>query len=233
MVLNLCYRLPNKNIASDESADMTKQLRVDMWFSLQSDYCYFLIDRLHRLAAADVEVVIRPVLGLVLRMPESTRSRSKIEQDYFVTDTKRTAEYLGLPHTYPEPPPIKFEPNSWVASDEQPFVELLYSLFVGAVRQGKALEFLDSIVRKLWDGSQPGWNETSFLKDGMSEIGLDHDTILVQNKWPEVSRILAENHDAMLNAGHWGVPLMIFEGEPFYGQDRFDQLIWRMGIKLD
>ena len=27
---------------------------------------------------------------------------------------------------------------------------------------------------------------------------------------------------------HWGVPLMVFQGETFYEQDRFDQLIWRM-----
>jgi 2-hydroxychromene-2-carboxylate isomerase len=24
---------------------------------------------------------------------------------------------------------------------------------------------------------------------------------------------------------------MVFEGEPFFGQDRFDQLVWRMGQK--
>jgi len=33
------------------------------------------------------------------------------------------------------------------------------------------------------------------------------------------------NQDA---AGHWGVPLMVFEGEPFFGQDRVDALLWRM-----
>jgi hypothetical protein len=30
------------------------------------------------------------------------------------------------------------------------------------------------------------------------------------------------------SAGHWGVPLMVFEGEPFFGQDRFETLKWRM-----
>jgi 2-hydroxychromene-2-carboxylate isomerase len=28
--------------------------------------------------------------------------------------------------------------------------------------------------------------------------------------------------------GHYGVPLMVYEGEPFFGQDRYDQLLWRM-----
>ncbi len=29
-------------------------------------------------------------------------------------------------------------------------------------------------------------------------------------------------------AGHWGVPMMVFGGEPFFGQDRIDQLVWRL-----
>ena len=27
---------------------------------------------------------------------------------------------------------------------------------------------------------------------------------------------------------HTGVPLFVFEGEPFFGQDRMDMLIWRL-----
>ena len=36
------------------------------------------------------------------------------------------------------------------------------------------------------------------------------------------------NQDAQREGGHYGVPLMVFDNEPFFGQDRFDQLIWRM-----
>ncbi len=212
---------------------MSKTRSVEVWYSLQSDYCYFLIDRLLKLPTAGVQVVVRPVLGLVLRMPEATAQRSKMEQDYFVTDTKRTAAFLGLPHVYPDPSPIQFEPGSlWIASKEQPRVERLYRLFVGATRKGKGLDFLDRIVRALWDGSQPGWDQDSFLPEAMAAIGLDHEAVLRENDWSSVEAELFNNHHAMLDAGHWGVPLMVFEGEPFYGQDRFDQLLWRMGIEL-
>jgi 2-hydroxychromene-2-carboxylate isomerase len=40
--------------------------------------------------------------------------------------------------------------------------------------------------------------------------------------------IVEANQDAQRLGGHYGVPLMVFEGEPFFGQDRFDQLKWRM-----
>ena len=39
------------------------------------------------------------------------------------------------------------------------------------------------------------------------------------------------NQDAQRAAGHYGVPLMALEGEPFFGQDRFDQLVWRLKQK--
>ena len=40
--------------------------------------------------------------------------------------------------------------------------------------------------------------------------------------------VVEENQTAQRAAGHWGVPMMVFGGEPFFGQDRFDQLKWRM-----
>ena len=42
---------------------------------------------------------------------------------------------------------------------------------------------------------------------------------------------LEENALGLEAAGHWGVPVMVFDGEPFYGQDRLDLLLWRMRQK--
>ena len=46
---------------------------------------------------------------------------------------------------------------------------------------------------------------------------------------PEHSTMPSSRRTSALEAaGHWGVPTMVFEGEPFFGQDRIDLLIWRM-----
>jgi hypothetical protein len=29
-------------------------------------------------------------------------------------------------------------------------------------------------------------------------------------------------------SGHWDVPSLVFDGEPFFGQDRFDRRVWRL-----
>ena len=37
------------------------------------------------------------------------------------------------------------------------------------------------------------------------------------------------DHLALAKSGHWGVPTFVFEGEPFFGEDRIDTLRWRLG----
>ena len=53
--------------------------RVDVFYSIQSDYCYFLLDLLISLAWQGDEVVIRPVLEGVLPIPERYQDRDELE----------------------------------------------------------------------------------------------------------------------------------------------------------
>lgn len=203
--------------------------RVQVFYSLQSDYCYFLLDRLIGLARKGIEVIVRPVLGGVLRLPERYDDRDELEQRYFQIDTARTAAYLGLPYAYPDPSPIQFKPGSlWLTEDQQPLNEYLYRLYVGAVRAGKGLEFLDRAGRMLWDGSTTDWDKGDHLKRAMFATGLELDQVLTTMPWNEAKAMLDANAEAMISLGHWGVPLLVYRDEPFYGQDRYDQMIWRM-----
>ena len=203
--------------------------RVEIFYSLQSDYCYFLLDRLIGLSGQGVNVVIRPVLGGVLRLPERYRGRDALEQRYFATDAERTARFLGLPYAYPDPSPIVFRPGSlWVAEAMQPRNDLLNRLYVGAVAAGRGLAFLDHVGRMLWDGSTPGWDTGDHLARAMGAAGLSTGEVLSATLPAMARAMLDDNAAAMLEAGHWGVPLMVYKDEPFYGQDRYDQLLWRM-----
>ena len=42
---------------------------------------------------------------------------------------------------------------------------------------------------------------------------------------------IAANQAALEAAGHWGVPTLVFDGEPFFGQDRIEMAVWRMQQK--
>lgn len=203
--------------------------RVDVFYSLQSDYCYFLLDRLMDLSWKGVDVQVRPVLGGILRLPDRYKKRDDLEASYFRTDTQRLAGFLGMPYAYPDPSPITFKPGSlWIVEPSQPRNTMLNRLFVGAVEAGQGLAFLDQVARMLWDGSTPGWDKGDHLKQGMAAAGLELKQVLADTTAEQAKAHLEANADAILEAGHWGVPLMVYKGEPFYGQDRFDHLVWRM-----
>jgi 2-hydroxychromene-2-carboxylate isomerase len=40
--------------------------------------------------------------------------------------------------------------------------------------------------------------------------------------------LVEENQKVQKEAGHTGVPLFVFQGEPLFGQDRLQLLVWRM-----
>lgn len=202
---------------------------VSVYYSLQSDYCYFLLDRLLTLPGRGIDVAIKPVLGGVIRAPELFLHRDMREQTYFATDTNRTAAFLGLPYAYPDPSPIRFKSGSvWIAEDQQPLNEWINRLFVGAWAAGQAMPFLDHVGRMLWDGSTRGWDKGDHIANAITRAGLSAQDLINQTPWSEAEGTLARHGEEMLVDGHWGVPLMVFDGQPFYGQDRFEQLLWQI-----
>ncbi len=69
------------------------------------------------------------------------------------------------------------------------------------------------------------------VKDAFNSIdGLDYDEAIqfIREHPEKVDAVWQDNQVIQLNAGHGGVPLMIFQGEPFFGQDRFDIFYWRL-----
>jgi diaminopimelate epimerase len=42
---------------------------------------------------------------------------------------------------------------------------------------------------------------------------------------------IAANQASLEASGHCGVPTLVFDGEPFFGQDRIDMAVWRMQQK--
>ena len=179
----------------------------------------------------DVDVVLRPVLPGVLRMPEIFADASEIEQRYFDLDTKRTAAFLGLPYGEARPNPVEFQLGTlFRAAKEQPRVHRLYYLTAAAIERGRGWAFLDQVTRLIWDGATRDWHEEGTLAPAIERAGLDYTELrrLAEEGANAFDAELAANHDALLQSGHWGVPTFVYNGVPFFGQDRFDQLLWHI-----
>jgi 2-hydroxychromene-2-carboxylate isomerase len=101
---------------------------------------------------------------------------------------------------------------------------------MAAVERGRGLEFIEQVGRLIWGGAVAGWHEGDHLAEATNRAGLDL-AVLDKQIVEEADRLdseIAMNQDAQREGGHYGVPLMVFENEPFFGQDRFDQMKWRM-----
>jgi 2-hydroxychromene-2-carboxylate isomerase len=210
---------------------MTKT--IELYWSHMSAYCYLVLDRALALSKRD-DIVLnpRPVLPGVIRNAARFDKASKVEIDYFDMDVRRIAESLDLPIREPVPSPVVFKLGTWEAATKQPHVYYLYYLTLSAIRHNKGLAFLDKVARLLWDGSTDNWHQADHLKNAAENAGLEFSVINAEalSRQAEFDLQLKHNERALLEAGHWGVPTLVYRGEPFFGQDRFDLLLWRLGL---
>ncbi|MBP6689020.1 MAG: DsbA family protein, partial [Hyphomonadaceae bacterium] len=101
---------------------------------------------------------------------------------------------------------------------------------VAAAHAGRGFEFARRASHKIWSGEVEAWHEGDHLANAATEAGLDAGAIeaKVRDDGEAIAAEIAQNEADQRNAGHWGVPLFVFQHEPFFGQDRLDHLIWRM-----
>jgi 2-hydroxychromene-2-carboxylate isomerase len=113
---------------------------------------------------------------------------------------------------------------------EQPHIMRISRLGVAAAEVGRGLEFLVAAGRIIWSGAVQGWNAGDHIAGALRAAGLDPEAMeaKIADEAERIDAIIAANEEAQVRAGHWGVPLLVFQGEPFFGQDRLEDLVWRM-----
>ncbi len=208
-------------------------LHVDLFWSFRSPYCYLAGGRLARLCEEyDVAVALHPVLPLVFRYPDYMPSLPKPYGAYFERDVVRVADYLGEPLIGPDgdPDPVAMDPATGKAQPDQPYIHRLTRLGVVAERQGRGLAFARAVSCLIFGREGRGWDRGDRLAKALAEAGFDLAAMdrVATDDAAALDAIIAVNGRALKAAGHWGTPTMVFAGEPFFGQDRTDLLVWRM-----
>src|SRR5215475_2235262 len=206
-------------------------LDVDVFWSFRSPYSYLATPRLVRLAADyDVEVNVRVVLPIAVRIPGFFDTVNPLWPPYLLRDTMRIAQYEGIPYGWPRPDPIVQDASTRQVAAEQPYIHRLTRLGVAASERARGLPFVAEVSHVIWGGTVDGWHQGSHLADAASRAGLDLDELdaAIAADPGRHDGVIAGNQRALEAAGHWGVPTMVFAGEPFFGQDRIELLIWRL-----
>ncbi|MCR9163153.1 MAG: DsbA family protein [Nannocystaceae bacterium] len=177
---------------------------LELFWSARSPYAYLALARTFALADHyRVPLRIRPVLPMVMRnlsVPAGKRF-------YILHDAKREADWIGVP-------------LGRVCDPVGAGVERCYALLEVAREHDRLREFVLAFATMVWSEGV----------DAASDAGLARITERAGLPWDQCARALPEkgwrdeveaNRQALLDAGHWGVPVIRYGDTTVWGQDRF------------
>ncbi len=208
-------------------------LHVKLYWSFRSPYSYLVTPRMRALTEShDVDVDVRVVLPLAIRDETFFDRVNPLWPPYLARDVLRVAEFHGMSLSWPRPDPVvqSRQAGRLVTAEDQPHIHRLSRLGIAATERGQGLPFLDEVSRLIWDGGTENWHEGDHLARATERAGLDLGELdeIVTSDSDALDARIEQNQANHQDAGHWGVPTMVLEGEPFFGQDRFDLLVWRL-----
>jgi 2-hydroxychromene-2-carboxylate isomerase len=216
-----------------------ESLIVDVFWSMRSPYCYLALDRILEMQSIyNVQMNFRPVYPIAIRDTAFFTGISKYMAyriPYQGLDTLRSANFHNMPYAYPTPDPVAQEPNFGPVKpfEEQVNIQKLTRTAVAVAETGQGWAYLNQVSRMMWTGTVKDWDKGTHLRDAIERAGIDADALIdeVMNKNSEKYDQLIEANQELQKrnlSGHTGVPLFDFNGEPFFGQDRMDQLLFRL-----
>ena len=219
-------------------------LKIDVLWSMRSPYSYLSMHRLLWLQSNyNVNLTIRFIMPIAVRSSKGGKGKAggmfgiHYKVPDLMWDTVRQGKYLGIPFRYAVPDPVwqdLYPPHEegyqYVHPPEkQPYIHWITRLGAYAQLRGKSVEYISEISYLIWSGEVDHW--PAHVKECFNRIeGLDYNEAIshIRKSPEEIDGVWLENSDFMNHTGHGGVPLMVFQNEPFFGGDRFDQFLWRL-----
>ena len=195
---------------------------VDYYFAPQSPWTYLGHDRFAAMArAAGAEVRVRPVdLGAVFKvsggLPLGQRPAQR--QAYRLVELQRFADHLKLA--------MNIKPRFFpVAGDPAAHLIIAVDLSDGTEA---AMKFSRAVFNAVWAEERDIASER-VLADLLRETGLPAERLAESRGQPVQSRY-ATDTNAAIEAGIFGAPSYVVDGEIFWGQDRLDFVQRRLGV---
>jgi 2-hydroxychromene-2-carboxylate isomerase len=187
---------------------------VDYFFATMSPWAYLGHARFVRIAqATGADVRVRPMdLGKIFPLSGGLplAKRAPQRQAYRLVELRRFSEWLQLPLTLqPKHFPVAGDPSARLIS-------------VVAERDGTeaALRLSGAVLTAVW-AQERDIADADTLATLLRETGLDA-TRLAQSQ-EAAAQALADAHtQAAMDAGVFGAPSYVIDGELFWGQDRLD-----------
>ncbi len=209
-------------------------IHADLYYSIRSPYSYIGLRKLdHLLPEQPVEIrlTLKPVLPIAVRRPEIFKNASPMALRYLEADTRRAAEMYGIDfRIWPVPDPIVQNMETLEIAAEQPYIHRLTRLMQYACERGAGYPFILRLATLIWDGKTDAWDEGDHIARVAESAGLSLDEMeaAIDSEADRYDAAIQANQASLFQAGHWGVPTIVYEGEPFFGQDRIETFLWRV-----
>lgn len=204
-----------------------------LYYSIRSAYSYLGIMRLQQLLPAQpapIEIQVKPVMPIAVRRPELFKKLNPLAIPHLELDTRRAAQRYGIGfRVWPVPDPIVQNMKTLEIASEQPYIYRLTRLMQCAVEMRTGYEFTLQLATLLWNGKTDNWTTDDHLAAAAADEGLSFADMqsAIDADPQHYDAAIAANQAELTAAGHWGVPTIVFNGEPFFGHDRIETFLWR------
>ena len=230
------FPAPNREIISEENP-----LEVDVFYSMRSPYSYLSLFRLAYLNSNfNVNVNFQVIFPIAARTSKPGEKSNLAGRWYYFWysqyDAARTGRYEGIPFRFANPDPIVnnvYPPGSSqqvAPMENQPYITWLVRLANAAELQGKALEYCLAVSPLIFGAETPIGEWPFHVEAAVNSIGMNYNHVIkdIQANPDKYDAVWEQNQVDFQMTGQGGVPTMSFNGEPFFGQDRFNQFFWRL-----
>jgi 2-hydroxychromene-2-carboxylate isomerase len=180
---------------------------IDFYFSFRSPYSYLAAPRAFALADDhEVEIAFHGVIPMAMRgqsVPQAKRLHT-------LRDTKREAQRLGMPFGRVHDPIGDGAMRCLLVAEH-------------AVDAGRVRPFVLAASRAIWAEATDVATDAG-LRPVCERAGLEWAACAAALEDPALLARVHEDTDRLGALGHWGVPVLVLDGELYWGQDRIEDV---------
>lgn len=190
---------------------------IDFLFDFTSPYSYLMSEKIEALAHKHGRSIRwRPILlGVVFKTVGSRPlTEAPLKGEYSRRDFARSARFLNVPFTLPDPFPLGMLAPSRACYFLQDHFADLVPAFVHEVFRGYFVR------NERVDQPENTWQcalRAGFAVQSQSEL-------MASLQEEHYKNVLREATQTALNEGVFGAPFVVIDGEPFWGVDRLEQM---------
>jgi len=191
---------------------------IDFYFDYSSPFGYLASERIEVIAEkCDRSVVWHPILlGAIFKVTgQAPLTQAPLKGDYSIRDFSRSAREHQVAYQHPQTFPIgavaACRATLWLRDNTDPDLKALTGDFIHSVYRAYFTQSKDiTSVNVLADLASPLGVNAEALKAALNEQGVK-----------DALRIEVEN---AIDQGIFGSPMMVVDGEAFWGHDRLEQM---------